>query len=100
MANQNPNQPNDKENAIMRALEESNSTSPSSISEARGLVGKMIQALEQTKADATITQEAKSVGGGEHEPPWLLQQFFQGDIKLDEELNSRFFALPVMSTIK
>ncbi|MDZ4671618.1 MAG: hypothetical protein SH821_12180 [Phototrophicales bacterium] len=101
MANQNSNQPNDSENAIMRALEESNTTSPTTISEARGLVGKMIQALEQTKADGTSTQEAKKIiSGAEVEPPWLLQQFFQGDIKIDEELSGRFPALPVMSTIK
>lgn len=100
MADQNPNQPNDKENTIMRALEESNTTSPTTMSEARGLVGKMIQALEQTKADGSSTQEAKIVSGADYEPPWLLQQFFQGDIKLDEELNGRFPSLPVMSTIK
>ncbi|MDX2075350.1 MAG: hypothetical protein SFZ02_02885 [bacterium] len=100
MANQNPNQPNDSENAIMRALEESTTTSPTTISEARGLVGKMIQALEQTKADGLSTQEAKVIAGAELEPPWLLQQFFQGDIKLDEELSGRFPSLPVMSTIK
>lgn len=100
MADQNTNQPNEKESTIMRALEESNNTSPTSLSEARGLVGKMIHALEQTKADGTSTQEAKILAGSDYEPPWLLQQFFQGDIKLDEELNGRFPSLPVMSTIK
>ncbi|GEM_PF-708635 len=32
-------------------------------------------------------------------PPWMLQQFFNGEIDLDKELASRFQRMPVMSVI-
>lgn len=34
------------------------------------------------------------------QPPWLLQQFFDGDINLEGELGRRFPALPVMSIVR
>lgn len=32
--------------------------------------------------------------------PWILQRHFDGDIDLDQELNTRFYAMPVLSAIK
>lgn len=32
--------------------------------------------------------------------PWILQRHFDGDIDLDKELNTRFYAMPVLSTFK
>jgi hypothetical protein len=32
--------------------------------------------------------------------PWILRQFFNGEVDLDEELSQRFENMPVMSTIK
>ncbi len=37
---------------------------------------------------------------GSSVPPWILQQHFDGEIDLDQELSSRFRAMPVISTIK
>lgn len=34
------------------------------------------------------------------EPPWTLQQFFNGEIDLDAELSKRFQAVPMMTSIK
>lgn len=34
------------------------------------------------------------------EPPWTLQQFFNGEIDLDVELSKRFPTMPMMSNIK
>jgi hypothetical protein len=32
--------------------------------------------------------------------PWILQQHFDGEINLDEELASRFLSMPVLATVK
>ncbi len=32
--------------------------------------------------------------------PWILQRHFDGDIDLDKELNTQFYAMPVLSTFK
>lgn len=72
--------------------------------EKRDLIERTIQALQpQTvviKAAETPTPQRDepelTVGGN---PPWALQQFFNGEIDLDVELATRFQRMPVMSKI-
>jgi hypothetical protein len=77
----------------------------------RELVEKTIQALKLDETDIielsdnhtpTVIETAESQSPVVHpeDPPWTLQQFFDGEIDLAEELATRFQSMPVMSTIK
>jgi len=44
--------------------------------------------------------ESSPLTRGTHEPPWTLQQFFNGEIDLDVELARRFPNMPMMARIK
>lgn len=44
--------------------------------------------------------DEKSLAKPTHNPPWTLQQFFDGEIDLDVELARRFPTMPMMSIIK
>ncbi len=62
----------------------------------RRLVEKAIERLqpylpESASAESTLLTV---------DPPWTLQQFFDGEIDLDQELSARHKQMPVMSTIK
>lgn len=45
-------------------------------------------------------QGGASLAKGANEPPWTLQQFFNGEIDLDVELARRFPNMPMMARIK
>lgn len=61
----------------------------------RQLVEKAIQRLQPYLPESSATSNALTV-----DPPWTLQQFFNGEIDLDQELSTRHKQMPVMSTIK
>lgn len=63
----------------------------------RVLVGKVIQALEEPQE--TVISPTPEAISPSVDPPWTLQQFFNGEINLDVELANRFRNMPVMSTI-
>lgn len=44
--------------------------------------------------------EESALTGNREKTPWALQQFFDGEIDLEQELLKRFPAVPVMTTIK
>ena len=73
------------------------------------MVEKAIQALQPKAFDArpapsaamqTQTQTTETRIAAPSEPPWTLQQFFNGEIDLDAELTARSKNMPVMSTFK
>jgi len=47
-----------------------------------------------------IEAQTDALAASPKEAPWALQQFFNGEIDLDVELNKRFPAMPMMSIIK
>jgi hypothetical protein len=55
--------------------------------------------LIDSQAMPTIPPTAAMTRAGE-DPPWTLQQFFNGEIDLDLELTKRFPKMPMMSRIK
>lgn len=61
----------------------------------RRLVEKAIQRLQPYLPESASAESALTV-----DPPWTLQQFFDGEIDLDQELSTRHKQMPVMSTIK
>lgn len=61
----------------------------------RQLVEKAIQRLQPYLPEISPENDALTV-----DPPWTLQQFFDGEIDLDQELSTRHKQMPVMSTIK
>ncbi|MFW5709134.1 MAG: hypothetical protein ACOCX5_02820 [Chloroflexota bacterium] len=58
---------------------------------------KMLEESESAEASEPITGLATAP---QAEPPWVLQQFFKGEIDLDMELSNRSSNMPVMATIK
>lgn len=64
-------------------------------------VERVINMLEDTenlslKVEGEDTTEPVPI----QDPPWTLQQFFNGEIDLETELLTRFNAMPVMSSIR
>lgn len=72
---------------------------PTSIS--KDIVEKAIEVLKPSPVvyDSAKVEVAKK-GGPPSAPPWTLEQFFEGDIDLVNELATRFQNMPVMSSIK
>ena len=71
-------------------------------SEKKAIVKKVVDALQPTtlphRPQQQLFSEEQSVTSAD--PPWTLQQFFNGEIDLDVELSTRFANMPLMSTIK
>jgi hypothetical protein len=62
----------------------------------------MMDNTQKRISDETIPnrRDADLPPGDVHHAPWILQRHFDGEIDLDRELNARFYAMPVLSTIK
>lgn len=62
----------------------------------------MTDKTQKRISDETIPsrREVDLAPGDVHHAPWILQRHFDGEIDLDRELNARFYAMPVLSTIK
>ncbi len=68
-------------------------------------IEKAIQLLEEDESQELAELSAPQPKAGRArpepaEPPWMLEQFFNGEIDLEAELALRFTSTPVMSTIK
>lgn len=48
----------------------------------------------------SVDNDDKLLASATHNPPWTLQQFFNGEIDLNVELGRRFTMMPMMSIIK
>lgn len=59
---------------------------------------KAIMALEES--EPIIVNKPHSAISPQIDPPWALQQFFNGEIDLAVELSDRFSTTPLMSVIK
>jgi hypothetical protein len=66
----------------------------------RESVEKVIQALQNDDEDVVAISAPSTELATTEDPPWALEQFFNGEIDLDVELASRFSSTPLMSTIK
>jgi hypothetical protein len=51
-------------------------------------------------AQLVKADDVKALAKPSHNPPWTLQQFFNGEIDLDVELGRRFPSMPMMSVLK
>lgn len=58
------------------------------------------KALVFRKQIAPESESDKSVVPSSSDTPWTLQQFFNGEIDLDVELQKRFPAVPIVSSVK
>ena len=59
-------------------------------------VRKAIAILEEGQVNPYLTRLPNISA----DPPWILQQFFKGEIDLEAELAKRFPAVPMMATVK
>ncbi|GAB4313652.1 MAG: hypothetical protein Kow00117_06200 [Phototrophicales bacterium] len=59
---------------------------------------KAIMALEES--EPIIVSKQQTAVAPQIDPPWALQQFFNGEIDLAVELSERFSTTPLMSVIK
>jgi len=66
--------------------------------EKRAIVEKVVKALQP--AESKPIEAVSETPSVQADPPWTLQQFFNGEIDLDVELSSRFPSVPAMTTIK
>ncbi|TVR23159.1 MAG: hypothetical protein EA396_04185 [Anaerolineaceae bacterium] len=66
---------------------------------AKEFIRRAIQMLEEDESQELIKLTRERIREP-IEPPWPLEQFFNGDIDLESELAMRFSSTPVMSTIK
>jgi hypothetical protein len=73
-----------------------------SASEKREIIEKVVKVLQPPpEADSlAITETTSDLRPAQVEPPWTLQQFFDGEIDLDAELSTRFQNMPMMTNIK
>lgn len=63
-------------------------------------VERVIQVLEESEAHAIKPTDDALEPVPIDDPPWTLQQFFNGEIDLESELSTRFSSMPVMSSIR
>jgi hypothetical protein len=82
------------------ALQTSQPSKPEVLKDKRKFVEKAIKVLEQSEAMEIRPADAAERLAPPAEPPWTLQQFFNGEIDLEVELATRFSSMPVMSVIK
>lgn len=66
---------------------------------AKEFIRRAIQMLEEDESQELIKLTRERIREP-IEPPWPLEQFFDGAIDLEGELAMRFSSMPVMSTIK
>ena len=71
---------------------------PFSDAQKREIVERLIHGLHRMPAanGESAGHQQRSV----EPPPWVLEQFFDGQIDLEDELGRRFHNMPVMATIK
>ncbi len=63
----------------------------------RSTIKRVIEVVAQSgNTPITVPPEASH---GRDTTPWILQQFFNGEIDLEQELSQRYTSMPVMSTI-
>lgn len=91
------------ENPPQQAIEsaENPSLSTGETKSKREIVEQTIQALTRRELNAPETPKSalQPAPSASDETPWILQQFFNGEIDLVEELSTRFPNIPVMSVI-
>lgn len=69
----------------------------------KAMVEKVVSALQPARDGGravpvqTLSDDKSATSA---DPPWTLQQFFNGEIDLDLELSTRFANMPLMSNIK
>lgn len=96
MSDDKSNQPTDPEVHTHKQIVDADAEA--SEPEKRTVVEKVVKALQPV--DETATADAPERTPIQADPPWTLQQFFDGEIDLDVELSSRFPSVPAMTAIK
>lgn len=83
---------------------ETENVRPLSDQDKKDIIERVIHTLRQQPADDSEPSAGAPATHGDPAPgtamPWVLQQFFDGQIDLEEELGWRFHNMPVMATIK
>ena len=64
----------------------------------RAIVESTLNKLQPAASSEIIIPDPEAIA--RVEPPWTLQQFFNGQIDLDAELAKRFQNVPMMTTVK
>ncbi len=101
--NAKPSDPTIPSRALAKQPKDTEAQKPNAaelLKNTKEFISKAIQVLEEDESKELIEAAEANLPQPPAEPPWTLQQFFNGEIDLDVELASRFSAMPVMSTVK